>query len=127
MLRPEGGTTLIVNRQVWQKEDALDRLGGDECLLRELCQIFLEESPKLLRTLQEAVRAGDPQTIMRTAHGLQGELSYLGAAAASQDARELEDMGNEKNLSLAAGTLASLERELAELYASMRNPKETRR
>jgi HPt (histidine-containing phosphotransfer) domain-containing protein len=115
---------VIASRQVWQRADALDRLGGDEDLLRELCQIFLEESPKLLQTLREAVAASDSDAVMRTAHSLKGELSYLGATAASQNARELEEMGNARNLSLAAGTLASLERELADLHISMKNPRE---
>jgi CheY-like chemotaxis protein len=36
----------------WNRAEALGRIGGDEELLRELCQIFLEESPKLLEKLR---------------------------------------------------------------------------
>src|SRR5579862_1119317 len=41
-------------KMLWDKAQALDRLGGDEELLHELCQIFLEESPKLLLKLRQA-------------------------------------------------------------------------
>ena len=41
---------------VWGKAEALDRLGGDEALLLELCQIFLEESPKQLRCDRPSLR-----------------------------------------------------------------------
>jgi HPt (histidine-containing phosphotransfer) domain-containing protein len=58
---------------------------------------------------------------MRAAHSFNGELSYLGAEDATQSARALEEMGHEKDLSRAGDTLASLEREIAELYLSMRN------
>ena len=44
---------------LWGKAEALDRLGGDEELLRELCQIFLDESPKLLRKLRQAIIDAD--------------------------------------------------------------------
>jgi len=77
----------------WNRIEALDRIGGDEELLRDLCQIFLEESPKLLQKLQQAVAAGDSDGVMRAAHSLKGESSYLGAGGTSQAARQLEEMG----------------------------------
>jgi two-component system, sensor histidine kinase and response regulator len=66
---------VVAHPQVWQRAEALERLGGDEDLLRELCQIFLEESPKLLRTLRQAALAGDADAVMRAAHSFKGELS----------------------------------------------------
>jgi two-component system, sensor histidine kinase and response regulator len=107
---------------VWGKAEALERLGGDEDLLRELCKIFWEESPKLLQKLREAIAEVDPQAVMRAAHSLKGELGYLGAPGAAQAARELEDMGYEKNLSRAPELFTLLERELAGLHLAMKNP-----
>ena len=85
---------------VWGKAEAVDRLGGDEELLRELCQIF----PKQLQKLRQAVADADAQAVMRAAHCVKGELGYLGAAGASQAAQQLEDMGHENDLSHAAET-----------------------
>jgi two-component system, sensor histidine kinase and response regulator len=107
---------------LWAKGEALDRLGGDEELLRELCQIFLEESPKLLQKLRQAVVDTDPDAVMRAAHSLKGELGYLGAAGASQAARELEDMGHKKNLLGAGEALLVLEREMAGLQLALKDP-----
>ena len=107
---------------LWDKAQALDRLGGDEELLHELCQIFLEESPKLLLKLRQAVVDADAQAVMRAAHSLKGELGYLGAAVASQVARELEDMGHDENLSGAAEALLLLEREMADLHLALTDP-----
>jgi two-component system, sensor histidine kinase and response regulator len=80
----------------WNKAEALGRIGGDEELLDELCQIFLEESPKLLEKLRQAVASGDSDGVMRAAHSLKGESSYLGAGGTSQAARQLEEMGAAK-------------------------------
>jgi CheY-like chemotaxis protein len=104
----------------WNKAEALGRTGGDEELLEELCQIFLEESPKLLQKVRQAVASGDFDGVMRAAHSLKGESSYLGAAGTSQAARQLEEMGRSKDLSGAADIVAVLEREVARLHAHLR-------
>jgi two-component system, sensor histidine kinase and response regulator len=104
----------------WDKAGALNRIGGDEELLQELCQIFLEESPKLLRQLQQAVAEGNSDGVMRAAHSLKGESGYLGADETSQAARQLEEMGRNKDLSGASATVASLEREITNLHSQLR-------
>jgi two-component system, sensor histidine kinase and response regulator len=106
---------------IWEKAEALKRLGGDEDLLRELCQIFLEESPKHLQKLREAIADVDAEATMRAAHNLKGELGYLGAAGAMQAAQELEDMGHQQTLSGAAEVFTLLERELSNLHIALRN------
>jgi two-component system sensor histidine kinase/response regulator len=104
----------------WNKVEALDRIGGDEELLREVCEIFLEESPKLLKKLQQAVAAGDADGVVRAAHSLKGESSYLSASGTSRAARQLEEMGHNKDLSHARDTLAVLEREVAGLHFDLK-------
>jgi signal transduction histidine kinase/CheY-like chemotaxis protein len=105
----------------WNKAEALDRIGGDEELLRDLCRIFLEESPRLLETLRQAVGEGDAESVMRAAHSLKGETGYLGAAGTTQAARQLEEIGRLKDLSQAPKLLAGLETELAGLCLSLKD------
>ena len=112
--------TPVAPTESWDKTEALDRIGGDEELLMELCQIFLEESPKLLEKLRQAVAAGDSDGVSRAAHSLKGESSYLGAGPTSQAARQLEEMGRGKDLSRASETLAVLEREVAVLQHNLK-------
>ena len=106
----------------WNRTEALERLGGDEDLLRELCQIFLEESPKTLRNLRQALAEGDAGAVMRAAHSLKGEVGYLGAGVASQAARKLEDMGRENKLTGAPETMIVLEREISGLHFAIKDP-----
>ena len=87
---------------LWGKDEAVERLGGDEELFWELCEIFLQESPKLLQKLGKAMAESDADAVMRAAHSLKGELGYLGAVNAVQASGALEHMGHEKNLSEAA-------------------------
>jgi two-component system sensor histidine kinase/response regulator len=100
---------------LWSRAEVLDRLGGDEELLRELCQIFLKESPRLMENLRQGMANGDAAALQRAAHSLKGEVSYLSAAGATQAARRLEDMGHDRELSLASEAIRLMERELDDL------------
>lgn len=114
-------------KAIWDRVEALNRLGGDEELLRELCGIFWEESPKLVQKLREAIADSDPEAVMRAAHSLAGELGYLEAAGPLRTSRVLENMGSERNLSNAAEGCALLERELAALHIAMKDAAGARR
>jgi two-component system sensor histidine kinase/response regulator len=105
----------------WNKRESLARLGGDEELLRELCEIFLEECPKLLQGLRQGIAASDPGAVMRAAHSLKGELGYLGANVAAQASRALEDLGHDKNMSCVSEVFVLLERELEDVCLAIKD------
>jgi signal transduction histidine kinase/CheY-like chemotaxis protein len=119
---PATPTKSVAAGASWNRAAALDRIGGDEELLRDLCHIFVDESPKLLQKLQQALAAGDADGVMRAAHSLKGEAGYLGAAGTSRAAQQLEEMGHNKDLSRASETLATLEREVASLHLDLKEP-----
>jgi signal transduction histidine kinase/DNA-binding response OmpR family regulator len=109
----------------WDYEKALARMGGDESLLQEIVCLFLEENPKQLAILREAIADADSQTIERTAHSLKSELGYLEITRAAEWARELEEIGRDGRSERAPGPMAALETELAAVVADMkgfRNP-----
>jgi HPt (histidine-containing phosphotransfer) domain-containing protein len=70
--------------------------------LRSRRFVFLEETPKLMNRLHQAVAIGDASSIERVAHSLKGQLGYFDAHAADA-ARKLEEMGREGRLEHAAG------------------------
>jgi CheY-like chemotaxis protein len=79
--------------RVWDPDLALANAGGDPELRRELTEIFLEESPRILTQLAEAITARDAPTAARLAHGLKGSAATVGAAAARDAAQRLEEAG----------------------------------
>ena len=103
----------------WDARVFLEKIGGDESLLREVTDILLEETPKLIARLRKAVETADAETLETTAHSLKGELSYLGSSAADH-ARELEKMGREKKLDRAAELLTAFEEEIRSLMEEVR-------
>ena len=103
----------------WNPGQTLERLGGDEKLLHEVMEIFLEEVPKHLAGLREAITQQDAETTQRIAHSLQGELGYLSIAELSRTARELEEKGRASDFQGALTLLPPFEAALARLLSSM--------
>ena len=69
---------------------AMDRVGGDESLLRELAEIFAEDYPRQLEEIEQAIAKQDWTTAEREAHGLKGAVANFSAAEAVEAARALE-------------------------------------
>jgi HPt (histidine-containing phosphotransfer) domain-containing protein len=104
---------------VFNRELALDRVGGDEELLEEIVGLYLDEYPTLLGQIQAAVQAGDAKELYRSAHTLKGSLGALGAEAAHQQALELEISGRQGNLNNAPSMAVDLENLLRQLHAEL--------
>jgi len=90
----------------------LDRLGGDWEFLKEIAGVFLDDCPKLLADIHEAVLNRDSERLAHAAHTLKGAVSNFGAESARRAALQLEQLGRAKNLVPATEAYAALEREL---------------
>jgi two-component system, sensor histidine kinase and response regulator len=119
--KPEQGNAVANSLVAWDNTKALERLGGDEQLLREVVAIFLEDLPKHVASLRQAVAQGDAEVLAKTAHSLKGELGYLGISELSQKAHELEEMGRKRDLEDSAEAFAAFETEIFAVAASIKN------
>jgi two-component system sensor histidine kinase/response regulator len=93
-------------------ELALERVGGDDALLRELAALFIEESSGALDHLRQAVEAHKLTAIQHLAHTLKGAASNFCADRTCEAALRLEMLGR-------AGTLDGVGPALAELESAM--------
>ncbi|MGB7593271.1 MAG: PAS domain S-box protein [Terriglobia bacterium] len=93
----------------------LARLDGDEELLAELAGLFIQESPKLLSAIQQAIEQDDAQGLERAAHALKGSVGNFVIPTAVKAAQTLETMGREGNLAAADTAYAVLQEEIAGL------------
>ena len=98
----------------------LSRLGGDEKLLHEVVEVFIDDAPKHVEALRGALGQGDAEAVESIAHSIKGELGYLGIAKVSQKARELEEMGRKHDLEQASRIFPSFEAEVSAIVAAMR-------
>ena len=99
---------------------ALESVGGDEAMLRELAEMFFAECPKLMQQIREHIASADGPELRRAAHTLKGSAHVFGAEEAAEAAHRLEEIGRESAFADAAEALALLEDEVARLLPALR-------
>jgi PAS domain S-box-containing protein len=98
---------------------ALSRVGGDIELLKEVVGLFLDDYPKALEKVRNAIAANDASAVEHHAHSLKGSVSTFGAKDVFESALALEKLGRSGNLAGASAGLAKLENALRELHSEL--------
>ena len=92
--------------------EALKQAGGDAGLLRELAGLCLDECPKLMTDIREAIARRDGPRLRLSAHALKGSVANFGATATATAAEVLEQIGRN-------GTWAGVDESWAALEAAV--------
>jgi two-component system sensor histidine kinase/response regulator len=98
--------------------EALIRVGDQETL-EELARLFIEECPKLMVQIRQALGTSDGIALERSAHSLQGSAASLGAPVISLASEELQKLARSGHWIAARSVFASLEKEVASLYSEL--------
>ena len=104
----------------WSSVAALERVNGDEKVLRDILEIFLEEYPKFLSQMRRALAERTPELLQEAAHKLGGELTYLGAMEIATAAQGIEELGGKLDLDGASHALDRFEKQLSGLALRIR-------
>jgi HPt (histidine-containing phosphotransfer) domain-containing protein len=86
---------------------------GDDEFLKQLVEVFLDDTALRMKELNAALAARDGRNIGRTAHQLKGSSANVGATMLFDLAKTLEKMGQGNELSGASEIIAGLETEYA--------------
>lgn len=101
----------------WRK--LLRSLGGDRRALWKLAQMFLEESPRQLEDMRDALARGDTCALEQVAHRLKGTAGYFAADGTLAAAARLEIIARSRDLDGADEACAKLEREIVRLTRAL--------
>lgn len=85
----------------------------DGAFLRELIEIFLQDTPLRLAELEAALTKSDAPALMRAAHTIKGSSSNFGATKLALISHEIEMHGKSGNCSAATSILPDLKTEYA--------------
>jgi two-component system sensor histidine kinase/response regulator len=107
--------TPVSSDDILDRQEALDRVGGDVVLLRELVGVFLADCPRLWHDIEDALSRGDARNLSRAAHTLKGAVATFGAKSVRSAAEQLERLGDTGDLTGAENLAARLENELQRL------------
>ncbi|MGE0609084.1 MAG: response regulator [Pirellulales bacterium] len=98
---------------------ARQRLPSGDEHLREIAELFLDESARLLQQIQSAVAAGDGKLLRRGAHTLRGSTDIFSAHKLSSLAEGMEKQALESQFEAAARLLPELAAETARVQAAL--------
>jgi PAS domain S-box-containing protein len=98
---------------------AKDAVHGDERLLGEVCRALLEESPRLLAAMRQAIETGDGEALRRAAHTIKSSAGYFGAQAAFDRAFQIESQSQHFDPRTAAEAVADLENQMEQILAEV--------
>ena len=104
---------------IFSREKLLDQLDGDEMLMQRMITLFHENTPRLLNDIRGSIARRGSSDLARSAHGLLSSLGAFGAGDAHQLTQQLEAQAREENYEHAERTFAALERETAEIHATL--------
>jgi HPt (histidine-containing phosphotransfer) domain-containing protein len=72
----------------------LARVGGDRDLLAEISRLFVDDAPRHLEQIRQAIDDRDGESLRRAAHGLKGAAANFDADRVVSAARTLEAIGS---------------------------------
>jgi HPt (histidine-containing phosphotransfer) domain-containing protein len=94
--------------------------GGDPAVVLELAVMFLDESARQMRAIQEALSSGNSEDMEFAAHRLRGGLSIFAVESAMQAAAAVELIGSSRQTEEAPEAVARLGDELVQIANDMR-------
>jgi CheY-like chemotaxis protein len=100
---------------------AMDVVGGDTHLLRDVAEAFMEECPLLMKELHSAVAQADVDLMGRAAHTLKGGLRTFGAANVVRVVEALEDLCRQRTVDGAEELLARLQNATDRVVAELKS------
>jgi HPt (histidine-containing phosphotransfer) domain-containing protein len=103
----------------FDRDELLARVGGDEELLQEVIELFLDEVPGQLSDIRESIASGSADTLGSAVHRLKGSLGNLAADDSYRAAKRLEEIARDEALGGAEVALGDLESSVASLQAEL--------
>ncbi|HBE16987.1 MAG TPA: histidine kinase [Cyanobacteria bacterium UBA11149] len=93
---------------------------GSREFILEIVSTYLEDTPQLLRSLQQGIDEGNRELLKRSAHSLKSSSALVGASALSEIGRELEFLDDSGTKTEASILLAKANREFRRVDAALR-------
>jgi len=108
-------------KEIIDRDQLLKQIGGNAENLKEIVELFVVESAKLMTRIRDAITNEDPSDLQRAAHTLKGSIRLFGAERTAAAALRLEIMGRNNNLADADEAWLKLTKEVERLIPRLRD------
>jgi HPt (histidine-containing phosphotransfer) domain-containing protein len=109
----------LVEELVFDTDALMERVEGDQELLRELLALFFQEYPKLLEEISHAMEYRRAEQVERLSHSLKSALLNLSGKRAADAAYQVERSGRSADFQEIAAAFPRLQEELRILHDAM--------
>jgi CheY-like chemotaxis protein/HPt (histidine-containing phosphotransfer) domain-containing protein len=123
---PDGSPAADPVEEPIDRDMLMCQVEGDLDLMREIVELFLDQTPGLMREMRTSLSRGDPATLATAAHTLKGSAGNIGAHPAYMLVAEVELAAKRGDLQAASGALKELEAEVDRLQFALEALREER-
>ena len=102
-------------KNIFDRQDYLDRLLGDEDLANNIFDEFLDDTSNTLMELKKAFDNGDAVSVQKHAHNIKGAAANVSAIALKETANEMLIAAGNGNMEQAAAVISKLDEQLVML------------
>ncbi|MDY6851148.1 MAG: response regulator, partial [Thermodesulfobacteriota bacterium] len=107
--------TKTQGEEIFDRAGLLDRILGDEELLKEVLEIYLQETPGHIESIKEALKKSDASEVTQHGHKIKGSSGMICAEGMQALGSRVETAGKKDDLTQAASLVEKMEREFAKL------------
>jgi HPt (histidine-containing phosphotransfer) domain-containing protein len=111
---------VMMDKEVFDLQKALEVVGGDKALFKEIANIFIKGLPENTANIRKAIAENNAKEVEYAAHSLKGSIGNFAAATSHEAAYRIERMGKEGTLEEADDALSRLEEELKKLQTVLK-------
>ena len=97
----------------------INEFGGDQEILDELRDLFLEHAPPLFAAMSQAIESGDCESLARDAHSFKGACATYGAARLAMVCKEFELAAKSGDLDFCRANTEHLDREYHAVFEAV--------
>ena len=105
---------------VFDRQALVDRLMGDEALVKEIVAGFMEDMPRQILAVKRHIAEGDANLAGGQAHAIRGAAANVGGMALSAVAFEMEQAGRAGRLDAIGALAPELDRQFDRLMEAMK-------
>lgn len=88
----------LTKEQLWNRDAAISRLGGNEGLLNRIVEMFLGQIEQKQHALHDAASKLDIEAVRFTSHAMKGVSGDVGADAIREKASSIENKAKQNDL-----------------------------
>jgi len=115
--------TPMFQTPVFDRAGFLERVMGDEEIAEQIVEVFLDDIPKQIESLKQALEASDPETFHRVVHGIKGAAANVGGEALCELAAQVEKACKEGRFDSVADSCHQFECQFDRLKSEIKNKK----